>query len=174
MAAVAQHKEMDYGTYMGIKIIKHLNISSSGVIDRKFFVASDEKTDWFSASETFKGIKEKIDEHLRECEQIKKQGSVTKFMLYKAVAEIQNKSEIIEGCGLKWNTELHLIEVFDNQEEALKSLKKFKTEVIKAKSTNYTYYKVAEYTVIEELHSKWSERKEEIAVLGYSKNNFKN
>lgn len=167
MAAV-QHKETDMGTYMGIQIIKHFDIENS-VVTRKFFVARDEKTDWTSATDTFKHIKEKIDEHLREYEQVRKQGTITKFMLYKAIADTQNKDDIVEGYGLKWRTELHLVEAFDKQEEALKSLKKLKTEITKVKCITGIGYRITEYVVIEELHDKWTERKEEVAVLGYSK-----
>lgn len=74
---------------------------------------------------------------------------VKKFELKKSTVEVSfaNRAEIKEGCTN--DQEAELIKPFDNEEEALKALESYESEIRELRGTAGIYYAVTEYYVEE-------------------------
>ena len=75
-----------------------------------------------------------------------------KFELFKNDIEInwRDKGKIVEGCTLdQGDCDPEIIKSFDNKDEALEALKKYKSDIRELKGNLGTYYEITEYYIQE-------------------------
>lgn len=95
-----------------------------------------------------------------------------KFEIIQNYKEInwRNKHEIEEGCTTKQdNQQAKILKSFDNKNEALQELWKYRTDIAEYSGSAGTYYAITEYYVEENIYNKDGEWVEGGDIWEYSK-----
>lgn len=95
-----------------------------------------------------------------------------KFEIVQNYREInwRNKEEIEEGCTTKQdNQQAKVLESFDNKDEALQELWKYRTDITEYSGSAGTYYAITEYYVEENVYNEDGEWVEGGDIWEYSK-----